>query len=191
MYISKEESIMRIISGAAKGKKLDAVKGLETRPTLDRVKEALFDIIQFNIKDSKVLDLFAGSGSLGIEALSRGAELAVLGDNSIEAIKVINRNLENTKLTEKSIVINKDYTLLLKKLAKDGYKFDVIFLDPPYKSNFAVNAADEIVKLDILNNSGIIIIETDNAENLEKYKKVKIYDVRKYGRVVLVFMRKE
>ena len=182
---------MRIISGAAKGKKLDAVKGLETRPTLDRVKEALFDIIQFNIKDSKVLDLFAGSGSLGIEALSRGAELAVLGDNSIEAIKVINRNLENTKLTEKSIVINKDYTLLLKKLAKDGYKFDVIFLDPPYKSNFAVNAADEIVKLDILNNSGIIIIETDNAENLEKYKKVKIYDVRKYGRVVLVFMRKE
>ena len=181
---------MRVISGEARGKKLETIEGLETRPTLDRVKESLFNIIQFDIENSRVLDLFAGSGGLGIEALSRGANLAVLCDNSMEAINIINKNLESTKLKEKAIVMGKDYTLSIKKLAKDGYKFDIIFLDPPYKSNFVANAIGEIIDLDILNHNGIIIAETDN-EMVKENIGIKIYDVRKYGRVKLIFMRKE
>ena len=185
---------MRVISGTARAKKLDTVEKLDTRPTLDRVKESLFNIIQFDVKDSNVLDLFAGSGSLGIEALSRGAKLAVLNDNDIESIKIINQNLEATKLQAKAVVINKDYTLALKKAAKDGYKFDIIFLDPPYKTNFAVNAVEEIINLDILNSSGMIIVETDSKtikENLSENREIKIHDVRKYGRAMLIFIGKE
>ena len=95
---------MRVISGTAKGKKLNSLEGLETRPTLDRVKEAVFNIIQFDIKDSVVLDLFSGSGALGIEALSRGAKEAILCDASSKAIKIINKNLEETRLKDKAKV---------------------------------------------------------------------------------------
>ncbi|MCL2341754.1 MAG: 16S rRNA (guanine(966)-N(2))-methyltransferase RsmD [Firmicutes bacterium] len=190
---------MRVISGTARGKKLETAKGLETRPTSDRVKEALFNIIQFDIKNSKVLDLFAGSGALGIEALSRGADFAVFSDTSLESIEVINKNLKNTKLEEKALVINKDYTLALKKTMQEGYKFDIIFLDPPYKSNFAVNAVEEIINLDILNNSGMIIVETDRLgassarplEELNRNRNLQIRDTRKYGRAILIFIGKE
>ena len=96
---------MRVISGKARGKKLVSLEGINTRPTLDRVKEALFNIIQFDIPGKKVLDLFAGSGALGIEAISRGAETATFCDNSIDAIQVIKTNIENTKCTDKSIVL--------------------------------------------------------------------------------------
>ena len=123
---------MRVISGTARGKKLNSLAGLETRPTLDRVKEALFNILQFNIKEASVLDLFSGSGALAIEALSRGAKQAVVCDNSNKAIKIIKENLEATRLIEKTEIINKDYIEALKKLNKESKKFDIIFLDPPY-----------------------------------------------------------
>ena len=140
---------MRVISGTARGKKLVSLEGLNTRPTLDRVKEALFNIIQFNIADKNVLDLFAGSGAIGIEAISRGAKSATFCDNSIDAIKIIQTNIKNTRSTDKAIVLHKDYSLALKDLAKKGNKFDIIYLDPPYKTDFANKAIEEIIKLDI------------------------------------------
>ena len=137
---------MRVISGTARGKKLNTLSGLNTRPTLDRVKEAVFSIIQFELEDKEILDLFSGSGALAIESLSRGAKSAVLCDNSREAIRIIRQNIEETKLESKVEIINKDYIDALKKLSKQNRKFDIIFLDPPYKSDFAIKAIKYILE---------------------------------------------
>lgn len=185
---------MRVISGKCRGKKLITLKGLNTRPTLDRVKEALFNIIQFNIQDAQVLDLFAGSGSLGIEALSRGAEQVVFCDNSNAAIKIIKRNIELTNYKEKSLIINKDYKEALKQISNLGKKFNIVFLDPPYKSNFAEEALKELINMELITDDGIIIIETDDENKkhiLSSNRKIEIYDERKYGSVILIFIRKE
>lgn len=184
---------MRVISGKARGKKLVSLEGINTRPTLDRVKEALFNIIQFDIPGKRVLDLFAGSGALGIEAISRGAETATFCDNSIDAIQVIKTNIENTKCTDKSVVLQKDYLLALNYLAKSKQKFDLIFLDPPYRTDFSDKAIEKILELDLLSKEGIIILETDDANKEETIKKedIQIFDKRIYGRVILIFIRKE
>ena len=179
---------MRVISGCMRGKKLESLEGLETRPTLDRVKEALFNIIQFDIQENNVLDLFAGSGSLGIEALSRGAKKATFCDNSRDAIRVIKSNLEKTGFVDKAEVINKDYSLALKKLKEEA--FDIIFIDPPYKSDFITKAVDEIIKLDLLTDGGLIVIETDNEKVLDGNKGIEIVSKRKYGSVRVIFVRK-
>ena len=184
---------MRVISGTARGKKLNSLPGLDTRPTLDRVKEALFNIIQFDLKDKSILDLFSGSGALAIEALSRGAKEATLCDNSYKAIEVIKKNLADTKLEDKAEVINKDYIEALKHVSNKSKKFDFIFLDPPYKSKFIVNSLEQIIELDLLKKNGIIIAETDDKEKIDEIKKLKkleVYDVRKYGIVLIIFIRK-
>ena len=129
---------MRIISGKARGTKLETLDGEETRPTLDRVKEALFNIIQGYIYDSEVLDLFSGSGALAIESISRGAKCAVSCDNSRRALKIINKNVEKTHFEKQIEVVNKDYKKCLEEI-KDR-QFDLIFLDPPYKTDFGINA---------------------------------------------------
>ena len=185
---------MRVISGECRGKKLETLQGTNTRPTLDRVKEALFNIIQNKISDANILDLFAGSGSLGIEALSRGARYAVLCDHYFEAIKIIKKNIEATKYIEKSSIINKDYMLALKQISKLDEKFDIVFLDPPYKSDFGTKAINELIKLDLIAEDGIIILETDDEKRkkeIEDNTKIKIFDERKYGSVKLIFIRKE
>ena len=184
---------MRVISGNARGKKLVSLEGMNTRPTLDRVKEALFNIIQFDIVDKNVLDLFAGSGAIGIEAISRGAKSVTFCDNSPDAIKIIKTNIQNTKSTEKSVVLQKDYLLALKHLANLENKFDIIYLDPPYKTDFANKAIEQIINLNLLSKDGIIIVETDDAEKEEEFsnKGIEIFDKRKYGRAILIFIRKE
>lgn len=185
---------MRVISGTARGKKLLSQEGLNTRPTLDRVKEALFNIIQFDIVGSKVLDLFSGSGALGIEALSRGAKYAVFCDNNKEAQIIIEKNIENTKQKEKSRIYKSDYLETLDKLNKNKDKFDIIFLDPPYKKDFALIALQKIVEYDLLTKEGIIVLETNDAnkkKEIENINKIKIFDERKYGKVILIFIRKE
>lgn len=184
---------MRVISGSARGKKLNSLEGLETRPTLDRVKEALFNIIQFDLKDSVILDLFSGSGALAIEALSRGAKEAVLCDKSPKAIQIINKNLQETKLKDKAKVINKDYIDALKKITKENIKFDLIFLDPPYKTDFAIKSITYIIENNLLKENGIIIVETNDKNKIEeinKNKTVEIVDTRKYGSVLIIFVRK-
>lgn len=171
---------MRIISGKYKGKKLDGFDIEGTRPTMDRVKESLFGIIQNNLKDSICLDLFAGSGSLGIEALSNGASACYFVDKNKQILNILKNNLKGI---ENSILIEKDYLMALEELKNK--KFDVIFLDPPYKDNLITPSIKKIMELDMLNNNGIIICEYENEDikcdlkliKDKKYgsKKIKIY----------------
>ena len=184
---------MRVISGKSRGKKLVSLDGDNTRPTLDRVKEALFNIIQFEVKDAVVLDLFAGTGALAIEALSRGAKEAVFCDKVPDAIKVIKQNIINTNNLDKATIINKEYQEVLENLSKQNKKFDIVFLDPPYKTNLAIESLQKIIMSDLLTEDGTIIIETDDINKereILKIEKVEIFDKRKYGSVWLIFIRK-
>lgn len=179
---------MRVISGTAKGCKLNSIDDISTRPTLDRVKEPLFSIIQNNLQGANVLDLFAGSGALGIEALSRGSRHCTFCDKSYKAIQMLKENVRKTRMEEKSTILNEDYNKCLEKLKE---KYDLIFIDPPYKLDIAVKAIKKIINLGILSSDGIIVLETDEEEReLEELKQVEIevYDKRKYGRVKLLFI---
>lgn len=182
---------MRIISGLARGTKLYTLEGINTRPTLDRIKEPLFSIIQNRIKDAIVLDLFSGSGALGLEALSRGAKKAILCDNSYKAIEIINKNVEKTHFEDKVKVVCKDYK---KCLENADEKFDLIFIDPPYEKNLAVSAVNIIINNNLLTKDGLIIIETDDEKReIEQIKNlnINICDLRTYGRVKLLFLTRE
>lgn len=183
---------MRIISGTMRGTKLFTLEGLNTRPTLDRVKEALFSKINFDLQDAVVLDLFAGSGALGLESISRGAKIVYMCDSSRDAIKIIKQNIEKTRTSEKVVLLNCDYENALNKIIQSKVKLDVIFLDPPYKTDFAINSAKIIIENKLLNENGIIIIETDDKEkiieNLDE-NLIKIKDIKKYGKVYLIFLR--
>ena len=185
---------MRVISGVARGTKLNSIDSTDTRPTLDRVKEALFNIIQNIIDDSIVLDLFAGSGAIGIECISRGAKKSLLCEKSHEAVKMIRQNIEKTRFTDKSEILQQDYKKALKNYSVRNIKFDIVFLDPPYKSDIAVDAVQDIIELGLLEKNGVIIIETDEKERelkeLEKLQ-VEVYDLRKYGRVNLIFLNRK
>lgn len=180
---------MRVISGTAKGCKLNSIDDLATRPTLDRVKEPLFSIIQAHLPKANVLDLFAGSGALGIEALSRGAIHCTFCDKSYKSIQMLRKNIERTRMESKSTILNKDYKKCLEELEET---FDIIFIDPPYKQDIAVDAIKRMIQLKRLAKDGIIILETDEEEReLEELEKieVEVYDRRKYGRVKLLFIR--
>ena len=166
---------MRVISGKYKGKKLEGFSIDGTRPTMDRVKESLFGSIQNYIKNSIVLDLFAGSGSLGIEALSNGADSCYFCDNSVEAIKVLEKNLKNI---DNSYIIKKDYKETLKELKSKNIKFDLIFLDPPYKLNLISDCIKKILEYKILNKNGLIICEYE-SENI--YCDLELIKEKKYG----------
>ncbi len=183
---------MRIISGKAKGTKLYTLDGTNTRPTLDRVKESLFNIIQHELVDSIILDLFAGSGALGIESVSRGAKKAILCDNSYDAINIIKSNIRKCHVETNIELIYNDYKKCLSKIKE---KVDIIFVDPPYKMNIAVEAIKLIIDKDILNNNGIIILETDDEireiNQLKTINNINIRDLRKYGRVKLIFLNRK
>lgn len=186
---------MRIISGKHKGTKLYTLDGLDTRPTLDRVKEPLFSIINFDIPEATVLDLFAGSGALGLESLSRGAKKTILCDSSKDAIHIIEKNVD--KLNEKSNVqiLSVDYLTALERLKKENQKVDIVFLDPPYKTEFIKKSCEKIAEYKLLTEKGIIIIETDRTNEIvleiENINKYDIYDQRKYGRATLIFLREK
>jgi 16S rRNA (guanine(966)-N(2))-methyltransferase RsmD len=185
---------MRIISGIARGTKLYTLDGDNTRPTLDRVKEALFSKINIDLTDSIVLDLFSGSGALGLESLSRGAKKAYFCDSSKNAIKVIEKNIEKTRMQDKSVVIQKDFLQALEKIKQENVKFNIIFLDPPYKTDYNVKALNFILDNNLLYEDGKIIIETDIEKDilaeLENFS-LDVYDVKKYGRVTLIFIRRK
>ena len=180
---------MRVISGKARGVNLKTPDGVLTRPTIDRVKEALFSIINFDIPASNVLDLFGGTGQLGIEALSRGAKSAVFVDQREDACKLIKENLRRTKLEQDAKVVRMDYLDYLKRCKE---KFDIIFLDPPYAEVFLENALKCITEIDILQSGGIIVAERPLGKDLpwdfEGYTRSKDY---KYGKVLLTIYRKD
>lgn len=184
---------MRIISGTARGTKLYTLEGTNTRPTLDRVKEPLFSILQSYLKDATILDLFSGSGALALEALSRGASKAVLCDSSSSAIQIIKKNIQKTHMEDKAKVVCTDYQKCIKECKES---FDLIFIDPPYESNIAVKAVETLLEYDLLKPNGLIIIETDDEEREIKQiaqckNKINVCDLRKYGRVKLIFLNRE
>ena len=181
---------MRIIAGTARGTKLYTLPGLETRPTLDRVKESIFNIIQNHIKDSCVLDLFAGSGAIGLEMISRGAKKAVLCDKSIDAIKIIQKNVTKTHMEKKVEIYNTDFKACIEKVMEQ--KFDLIYIDPPYATDYIEQSLRLIKDFKILNTEGIIILETDDESRILKEIKnidVEIKDKRKYGRASIIFLK--
>ena len=180
---------MRVISGKARGVSLLTPKGEHTRPTADRVKEALFSIIQFDLPGARVLDLFGGTGQLGIEALSRGAKSAVFVDCREDACRLIKENLKRTKFESDGTVIRSDYLQYLSRCKK---KFDIIILDPPYAEVFLENALKCITEIDILQSGGIIIAERPLGKDLpwdfEGFTRSKDY---KYGQILLTIYRKD
>lgn len=181
---------MRIISGKARGTKLYTLDGTATRPTLDRVKESLFNIIQNDIEDSTVLDLFSGSGAIGLEFLSRGAKRAVLCDSSKDAIKIIKQNVQKTHFEEKVEVYNMEFTKLVERL--QNQKFDIIYIDPPYATDFIKISLEKIIEYELVNENTKIIVETDDEtrilNQIEKID-VEITDKRKYGRATIIFLK--
>ena len=147
---------MRVITGTARGVPLKAPKGMDTRPTMDQVKEGIFSAIQFEVEGRRALDLFAGSGQLGIEALSRGAAHCTFVDKGREPIAVIRENLKKTRLEERATVVQADYSSWLKTCRQ---QYDLILLDPPYAEVFLETALKIVSEIDILTNSGIIVCE--------------------------------
>ena len=180
---------MRVITGKARGIQLKTPEGMLTRPTADRVKEALFSIINFDLPGAAVLDLFGGTGQLGIEALSRGAASAVFVDQREDACRIIRENLRRTKLESQGRVVRSDY---LDYLRRSREKFDIILLDPPYAEVFLENALNCITEIDILQTGGIIVAERPVEKELpfefEGYTRSRDY---KYGRTLLTIYRKD
>ena len=180
---------MRVITGKARGVQLKTPDGMLTRPTADRVKEALFSIINFDLPGAAVLDLFGGTGQLGIEALSRGAKSATFIDAREDACKIIRENLKRTKLESQGRVVRSDYLAYLKRCRE---KFDIILLDPPYAEVFLENALKCITEIDILQSGGIIVAERPVEKELpfefEGYTRSRDY---KYGKTLLTIYRKD
>ena len=179
---------MRVITGSARGVQLKTPEGLVTRPTADRVKEAMFSIIQFEIPGAMVLDLFGGTGQLGIEALSRGAKSAVFVDAGEPACRLIRENLKRTRLEGQGRVVRSDY---LDYLSRCREQFDIILLDPPYAEVFLENALKRITEIDILRSNGIIVTECPLGKELpwefQGYQRSRDY---KYGKTLLTIYRK-
>ena len=180
---------MRVIAGSARGIQLKTPEGMKTRPTTDRVKEAMFSIIHFDIPGAKVLDLFSGTGQLGIEALSRGAVSAAFVDQSDAACRLIRENLRRVKMENQGKVMRRDYLEYLSRCRED---YDIIFLDPPYAEVFLENALKRIAEIDILRSGGIIVAERPLGKELpwdfEGYTRSRDY---KYGQILVTLYRKD
>ena len=172
---------MKVISGTLKGRKIEGYNIDGTRPTMDRVKESLFGMIQDYVKNSIVLDLFAGSGQLGIEAISNQAKECYFIDNNKEVIKVLNNNINNLKIKEKSKIILSDWKKSLNDFSNQNIKFDLIFVDPPYDYNVYEKILDKVSTLNLLNKEGLIILEHHNLKLKEKYHNLTLYKQKNYG----------
>lgn len=177
---------MKVISGKYKGRKIEGFDIEGTRPTMDRVKESLFATIQNYVKESVVLDLFSGSGNLGIEALSEGASYAYLVDKNIKCIKTINKNINNMGI-ENVKVLNMDYKLALKQINK---KLDLIFLDPPYKTSLIEDSLKLIDEYDLLSDDGLIVCESDNVDKIIYSNKYTAIKEKRYGDKYIVLLKK-
>lgn len=190
---------MRVISGKAKGIRLSALSSKRTRPILDRVKESLFNILSDSLVDSDVLDLFAGTGSLGIEALSRGAKRCLFVDSDIPSIQVIKKNLQDTGFSKKAVVIKKNVFTLLALLKNENIKIDIILIAPPYKlmnldckdREKIFSFLDDCTSSEILNKKGIIVLQHHKKQMIsqENFKQLKVTDQRYYGNTHLTFLK--
>ncbi len=179
---------MRVITGTARGRRLAELPGLDTRPTTGRVKEGLFSAIQFDIEGRRVLDLFAGTGQLGIECLSRGAAFCDFVDSAPAALKVVRRNVEACSLGDRAAFHGKDYAAFLSR-ARESY--GIVFLDPPYGSGNLERALEQIAAIDIVAGNGIIVCESPVEHILPElpgpYEKGGEY---RYGKIKVTLYRK-
>ena len=179
---------MRIIGGKYRSRVLAEFKGDAVRPTSDRVKESLFNILSLSLRGARVLDLFCGSGALGLESLSRGASEVVFNDLSKDSLTILKKNLTALKIDKtEATVLNYDYSVCLN--SKIG-QFDFIFIDPPYRFDYGISALETISKNKLLKKGGVVVYERDRSfegeiAGLEKY------DERKYGKTFLTFFRKK
>lgn len=180
---------MRVITGTARGRRLGELEGMDTRPTYDRVKEGLFNIIQFDIEGRRVLDLFAGTGQLGIECLSRGAESCTFVDQRRDAVKLVKENLKRCDLEAGARVVQTDAIAFLKTTQE---KYHLVFLDPPYDTGLLDSALKRMTEIDILADNGIIICESRTEKSLpelpEPFRKSRDY---RYGKSKITLYRKE
>ncbi|MGL4913795.1 MAG: 16S rRNA (guanine(966)-N(2))-methyltransferase RsmD [Romboutsia sp.] len=181
---------MRVISGKVRGLKLNTPKNEDVRPTTDRVKESLFNMINQYIMESNVLDLFAGTGSLGIECLSRGAKKCTFVDISQESIELTKSNIKKARVENESIILKSDFKDAIGKLKLQGNKFDVIFMDPPYYKNMFIDALEKIDNAELLDEEGIIVIEHDSKEDFpENIGRLEKYKSKKYGSTTITFYK--
>jgi 16S rRNA (guanine(966)-N(2))-methyltransferase RsmD len=190
---------MRIISGTARGTNLLTLEGEDTRPTLERVKENFFNAINFDLPDAKVLDLFAGSGQLGLEALSRGAREAVFVDSNAACVEIIRKNAQKAKLYDKCNILKYDCAeyLSLEKKRGDFEKFGIVFIDPPYEPGGRLigGCVKRLIKHAIVSDGGLIICETGNGERLgldldgEISSRIRSSREYKYGKVYITILK--
>lgn len=172
---------MRVISGYLKGRNIDGYDTIGTRPTMNRVKESMFASIQEYISDSLVLDLFSGSGSLGIEAISMGAKKCYFVDNGREILNILRKNINNLNIEEKSTIINRDYREALLYFKNNNIKFNIILVDAPYKME-AMNEVIELVnKYNLLEDDGILVLEYSTDILKDNYSNLKLLKSKKYG----------
>lgn len=182
---------MRITSGTLKNRKIKSREGRETRPTLERVKEAIYSIIGDKIIDAKFLDLYSGTGNMALEALSRGAKKAIMIEEDKEALRIIIENINNLNLENKCRAYKNDVFRALDILGRKNEKFDVIFLDPPYKENITYKTIEKIFYSNILEEDGIIISEHSIYEKVDnKIEKFVKYDERDYNKKIISFFKK-
>ena len=180
---------MRIISGEFKGRKLISLQGSATRPTADRVRESIFNILTSSIFNASVLDLFAGTGALGLEALSRGAEAAVFIDSSASAVKIIQKNITACRVETRARGIRWDISKNLNCLQAEAPAYDLVFMDPPYNKNYIAPTLRKLIKRDILKDGATIIIEHAAAEVVPKdFMGLDLTDQRIYGKTLVSFL---
>lgn len=184
---------MRIIAGLAKGRKIISPIGANiTRPTLDRVKEAMFNIIQMRVYGSEVLDMFSGTGSLGLEAASRGCKLCYLVDQDPQTYSFLVKNVENLKFKDICTCVNMDSYKVLEEFQRKGIVFDIIFIDPPYMKNMIPPAVESIDQKGLLKKDGIIVTKIDTSEKLYYgNSRIVLSNYRKYGNTTVCFYQYE
>lgn len=179
---------MRVISGQAKGRRIRVPRGRALRPTADRVKEALFNILPKSLSGYKVLDLFAGTGNLSVEALSRGASEALLIDRAREARKTAYENLQSLELLDKARIWQTPVIRAVRLLSRRGETFDLVFLDPPYERGLVEPTLKAIAQAGILKESGVVVAEHSAREKVEAgYGPLRLRDQRRYGATLISF----
>ncbi|SDF76896.1 16S rRNA (guanine(966)-N(2))-methyltransferase RsmD [Sporolituus thermophilus] len=183
---------MRIITGSAKGTKLKTPRGLDVRPTADRVKESMFNILGSVVLDADVLDLFAGTGNLGLEAVSRGAKSAIFVDNSPASIALIKENIIHTKLADRTHVYKSDALRYIDRAAQLGQNFDLIFCDPPYNKGLATAVAEKLDNRLLLRENGLLVIEHSRREILnDNFFNLNIVLTKQYGETMISFIQRK